>query len=238
MRLPITCMQRLETTGAICTARTLVEFRDDFKYELKCSNGHTTTTILQQQRFELLFDIGAYAIIDGYYREAVSSFAASLERFYEFAIRAILSNSSGSDKLFQDCWKAIKNLSERQIGGFLFIWAGKFQEKPEMLSTDFTGYRNDVIHKGRIPTKEEAIKFGNAVLKVLRHNMLALRERIPDSVNDVIQHHISEAQAKDATDKIVIMCASTIVSLSAGDPSHHEGDLEHHLNQVSKFRWN
>ena len=35
-------------------------------------------------KFELLFELGINALIDGYPREAVSSFASALERFYEF----------------------------------------------------------------------------------------------------------------------------------------------------------
>ena len=47
--------------------------------QIKCSRSHETTAILQEQKFEILFDIGAHAILDGYYREAVSSFTSSLE---------------------------------------------------------------------------------------------------------------------------------------------------------------
>jgi hypothetical protein len=67
-----------------------VEFRDDGRYEFTCPEGHTNVSSLQEQKFELLFEIGAFAIRDGYYREAVTSFASSLERFYEFFIKAAL----------------------------------------------------------------------------------------------------------------------------------------------------
>ena len=53
-----------------------LEFRDDGRYEITCPKGHSSFTIPQQQKFELLFDIGAYAITDGYYREAISSFTS------------------------------------------------------------------------------------------------------------------------------------------------------------------
>jgi hypothetical protein len=38
----------------------------------------------------VLFDIGANAVVDGYYREAITSFSASLERFYEYFLGALL----------------------------------------------------------------------------------------------------------------------------------------------------
>lgn len=56
---------------------------------MHCSHGHKTTTIVQNPKYEILFDIGANAIVDGYYREAVSSFTSSLERFYEYSIKIL-----------------------------------------------------------------------------------------------------------------------------------------------------
>ena len=50
-------------------------------YDLTCPSSHRTAFCLQNFKFELLFDLGLQAIDDGYYREAVSSFASALERF-------------------------------------------------------------------------------------------------------------------------------------------------------------
>ncbi len=61
-----------------------VELLDGNNYTFTCENGHKQTVLLQQQKFEMLFEVGANAILDGYYREAVSSFASSLERAYQF----------------------------------------------------------------------------------------------------------------------------------------------------------
>src|SRR6266852_7038801 len=62
------------------------EVRDDARYEVVCLRGHRSIVLLQEQKFEVLFELGANAILDRYYREAVMSFTASLEQFYEFAI--------------------------------------------------------------------------------------------------------------------------------------------------------
>jgi len=56
----------------------VVEIREDGRYETICPNSHKFIIVLQQLKFEVLFEIGAYAITDGYYREAVSSFTSSL----------------------------------------------------------------------------------------------------------------------------------------------------------------
>lgn len=213
-----------------------VEFRDNGKYELTCSHGHEATTILQQQKFEVLFDIGAHAILDGYYREAVSSFAASLERFYEFSIRVFLSKASGSDTLFKTCWKAVSSQSERQLGAFVFLWASNFNAAPVLLTSNRISFRNDVIHKGKIPTREEALAFGDAVLDVLRPSMLALREQLPDSVQQVVLYHLRDAQTPGNLAPSATMCASTIVSLSAGEASHHQGGLQYHFGKLLEWR--
>lgn len=236
MRLIIPCMKCFQEFGMPTDEFALVEFRDDGKYKLKCSNGHEATTILQQQKFEVLFDIGAHAILDGYYRESVSSFAASLERFYEFSIRTFLSKASGSDQLFKTCWKSVSSQSERQLGAFIFLWASNFNALPALLNSSKVSFRNDVVHKGKIPTKEEAIAFGDAVLNVLRPNMLALNEHLPDSVQQVVFYHLLDAQTPGATSSPSTMCASTIVSLSAGEPSHHQGDLKYHLDKLMQYR--
>ena len=213
-----------------------VEFRDDGKYELTCSNGHETTTLLQQQRFELLFDIGAHAILDGYYREAVSSFAASLERFYEFAIRVFLNNAGTPENVVTACWKTVSNQSERQLGAFVLIWASKFHAKPKLLEPNQVTFRNEVVHKGKIPSREEALYFGNSALDVLRQNMLQVRDQLPDSVGQVIIQHLRNCQANNSQHHSSTLCASTIVSLSAGDALHHEGDLEHQLGKLKTLR--
>lgn len=48
--------------------------------------------ILQESKFELLFEMAVIAFIDGYYREVVASLAASIERLYEFYIFAVALN--------------------------------------------------------------------------------------------------------------------------------------------------
>jgi hypothetical protein len=77
VKLPLTCAQCMVENISEAHPVASVEFRDDGRYEVQCPRGHRSITILQQQKFEVLFQIGAYAIADGYYREAVSSFASS-----------------------------------------------------------------------------------------------------------------------------------------------------------------
>lgn len=87
-----------------------------------CSKGDSTLTMLQQQKFEILFQIAAMALDDGYPREAITSTAASLERFYEFFINIIfIKNNSNLDE-FKKLWKYVENQLERQFGAYLFMY--------------------------------------------------------------------------------------------------------------------
>ena len=236
MRLLIPCMKCVHDSGAPRLAIARVEVRDDGRYELTCPNGHKAVTLLQQQKFEVLFDIGAYAILDGYYREAVSSFAASLERFYEFAIHVFLHNSGVPGEVVSSCWKEVSRQSERQLGAFVLLWASFFHSKPELLGTKRTEFRNDVVHKGKIPSKSEALSFGNAVLDILRKNMLQLRGELGNSVQRIVVQRLHDMQVGQPAEQPSTMCANTIVSLSAGEASHHQGSLEQHLAELQNWR--
>jgi hypothetical protein len=89
MRLAITCMSCFQADGKPSDEAVSVEMRDDGLYSVTCRRGHTTVTAIQEQKFEILFDIGAMALLDGYPREAVSSIASALERFYEYCIQVL-----------------------------------------------------------------------------------------------------------------------------------------------------
>lgn len=151
--------------------------------------------MLQQQRYEVLFEIGAHAILDRYYREAVSSFTTSRERFYEFGIRVMLAKLQATEPaLFAACWEAVSKHSERQLGAFVFLWAASFGECPEILNA-YTRLRNDVVHRGKIPTREEALDYGNAVLQATRANLQRLRQSHSTEIRADTTRHLREASA-------------------------------------------
>jgi hypothetical protein len=52
-------------------------------------------------KFEVLFDLAANAIVDGYYREAIASFAASLERFFEFFVHVACLKQGVEEDVFE-----------------------------------------------------------------------------------------------------------------------------------------
>lgn len=235
MRLTLSCMQCLQENGRPGGA-SQIEVRDDGCYMATCLSGHRTVTVLQQHKFEVLFEIGAHAILDGYYREAVSSFTSSLERFYEYTIRIFLEKSSGSDDLFQAAWKNVSNMSERQLGAFIFLWANHFKETPLLLPTGLITFRNEVIHKGKIPSREEALKYGDAVLDVLRPKIKKINETLPEQVQSSSFRQIMASAEKAGTSQGV---GTMSINAILGQCSSIEGPekrLEEHLILVDDMR--
>ena len=109
------------------------QLRDDAFYETRCEAGHTTSTVLQEHRFEWLSELAINAIIDGYYREAVASFAASLERFQEYSVRVIASKDGLTVDQFDNSWKYVVRHSERQLGAYIMSYCFEFQRVPPLL---------------------------------------------------------------------------------------------------------
>jgi hypothetical protein len=236
MKLPIACMQCLAENGKPSEALALVEFRDDGRYELTCHNGHTTTTILQQQRFEVLFDIGGHAILDGYYREAVSSFTSSLERFYEYFVKVVLLNKKVAVEDIEATWKHIAKQSERQFGAFMITYFSEFGQPPNVLSNSKVQFRNDVIHRGKIPSRQKAVDYGQAVLDVMRTQLIHLREEYPDGVLATTMPHLNSCRTEqDQSRSVSTVCISTILGWSIGEV-HDKPLLENALAALKIWR--
>jgi hypothetical protein len=168
MRLAIICHKCMEShRHSKREYMQSVEIIDSRHYEITCKRDHKIFTTLAEEKFDVLFEIAINAIIDGYYREAISSFAASLERFYEYAIDVILEFSQIQRAATISTWKSVSPSSERQLGAFIYVWLIQFRENPETLSNPKVSFRNKVIHKGHIPTKSEAVAFGDAVAGII-----------------------------------------------------------------------
>lgn len=167
----------------------ITEVLDNGLYIIHCQKGHTSKAVLTNIKFELLFDLGLNAIIDGYYRDAVSSITSSLERFYEFYIKAVWYQNGCSFSLIDENWKNISNQSERQLGAFIVSYVLMNKENaPLMNPNKEVLFRNNVIHKGYIPTREESINYAKVVLNLIEIPLLKLKKDFPDSVSSVYDY--------------------------------------------------
>jgi hypothetical protein len=144
-------------------------------YKVRCDKGHESTVFIENHKFDILFESGILAFVDGYSREAVSSIASSLERFFEFYIKVVsLKNGVYYDKI-SESWKKIAAQSERQIGAYVFVYLLENKKCPTLLSNKSKELRNKVIHKGYIPSDIEVKKYAWNVAKIVSSEYLFLK---------------------------------------------------------------
>lgn len=152
---------------------------DDLYYTFTCDNGHFNKYSVGNTRYGLLFESGLYAFLDGYNREAVSSFYVALERFYEYIVSMCFvydCNFSFSD--LENLKKTVY-LSERMYGVFCSVYMMKFKKAfvpfdnkdfLKEINVSFPGFenspvkfRNKIIHEGYIPSEQEILNYAKAV---------------------------------------------------------------------------
>lgn len=214
------------------------ELNDSGVYEARCQRGHQSYVILQQHKFEVLFDVGACALLDGYHREAVSSFSASLERFREFFFRSALLEYGIETKEIDTAWKQLAKQSERQFGAFTAIYLRECGQAPPVLSSKNVEFRNDVIHKGRIPERSEAIAYGDAVLDTVRPAILLAKSKFPIGVKKMIEGHLFVAhQSLPPGSQFATSCMPTILNLTGSDTPAPEVSLEEVLKDQEMWSW-
>jgi hypothetical protein len=188
MQIPFVC--------PVCSTQTNYTYWQDLQplansylYKVTCPNGHTSEFALRNFKYALLFEIGLSALAKGYHREAASSFATALERFYEYSIGVLLMHKFSAQTTgmfdeqaimrFDKLWKTGLKLSERQLGAFYALYFNEFDEAPVMLDEAFSksikhsiiknpvNFRNRIVHEGYIPSYEEAFQYGEAVSKYM-----------------------------------------------------------------------
>jgi hypothetical protein len=168
-----------------------------------CDRGHFSAFVSQQQQFEALSEIAIQAIFDGYYRESVVSFAAALERLYEFYVEVICCYRGICHGEYSIAWKALKTQSERQLGAFCICYLLENSAPAKLLSVKSVEFRNKVIHQGLLPSRDEAVQFGQAVadcgfplLKMLKSGQYA--SALNNSISRLIGARSKVARAKGA----------------------------------------
>lgn len=144
-----------------------VELTHEGSYLCQCPKGHRFITHLQNEHFQMLFELATVAISDGYYREAVTSYTAALERYYEYCIRVFCVAQDVDLNIIDATWKHVGKLSERQFGAYAFLYATAFKKAPVVLTNKRTEFRNDVVHKGHIPNATQALEYGESVREII-----------------------------------------------------------------------
>lgn len=159
-------------------------------YNVKCPKGHHFSVDILSHHFQVLFENGIHALSDDYYIESFVSFVTSYERFIEYFLNVVLKSNEVSETVFDDTWKELAKQSERQVGAFNLVFLQEFKEKPIQLTSKNKELRNNVIHKGYLPTKGDCIKFGDNVLEFIRLiiNLLKKHEKYEYELISSVNH--------------------------------------------------
>lgn len=209
-----------------------IQLTNEVSYEVKCTFGHSSAIFINLFKHEILFEIGVHSILDGYYREAITSFAASLERFYEFASRSIALHYKLPNDEENRCWKEVSSQSERQLGAYIYLHAIHFKKQPRLLSNSQTALRNSSVHKGQIPTYDEAVEFGDEALSIISETSLKIWQTIPEAANKIVNKH-AEISVKKLIDAGGSQSGTTqCIDSAITGKIHDKRSLKEHLKRT------
>lgn len=235
MRLFLPCMSCFEELGRPDLASYPADILNNVTAKFVCQQGHKSVVVLQSQKFAILAELAVTAILDGYYREAVSTFASSLERFQEFYIKTVLRSRGFDLEMFEKLWKGVHKQSERQFGAYQFVFGLEEGEPPRMLSNNKVTFRNKVIHQGLIPTYDEAIAFGQSVADVVN----PVYRRLTSDKSEVLktiewEEILSGYQSAEPNEKPSTMSIATLLGSSrrAGISDPTVGDWLSHTDSM------
>jgi hypothetical protein len=219
----------------------LAQIRDDGVYRFTCPVGHDSAVVLANLKFELLFEVGVHAILDGYSRDAITSFASSLETFYEFVFRVVARKLSLDDKATNQVWNIVARQSERQLGLYLASYSLLTKEVPPILDGANVEFRNKVIHKAYIPTNDEAIAFGNTVLEIVDSTLDSLKHAAGSTVVEVYEQLLPPSLPDRKPDGSEIMVGRTNILTTIDVCNPREGDarrgtVEKQLERITHRR--
>ena len=61
----------------------------------------------------------------------------------------------------------MSNQSERQMGAYIVAYSSLFGEEVPLMNDSQRNFRNSVIHKGEIPTREKTIQYAGVILRLI-----------------------------------------------------------------------
>lgn len=215
-----------------------IEANDKSTYRVDCGQHGERNIVLFTQRFEILFQIGLNAILDGYYREAVMSFSSSLERFYEYYLRIVAVDNKLAKDMFDDLWKRrFIKWSERQLGAFNVVYMLKNESIPPALNDQSSKLRNDVAHKGKIPSRDEANDCGEEILSIIVPILSNLRTNFKVAIETCDKDLLDELRKEVPNDADIVLNGSIhlVFGPSKADPNANAG-MSKKLDLIHSWR--
>jgi hypothetical protein len=173
-----------------CFQLVPVPVRDDSAYKFTCPDGHQSLIWLQNEKHDILFEGAGLALLDGYIREAAFGLASALERFLEFAVRALSLQLGIPPEEQEATWKILAKQSERQLGMFLGMWLVHTKTAAVYLEGKWVEFRNNVVHNGYVPTEPQVMAYGDRVLAYIDDRLDVLDRTAVEGMNVALARRI------------------------------------------------
>jgi hypothetical protein len=128
-------------------------------------------------------------------------------------------------------------MSERQLGMFIAAHLLHFKKAPNLMPEKRANFRNDVIHKGRIPLKEEAVEYANEVLGLIRPLLIEVKKTMTDSVQTFTMGRIAKRhEVLGQTPRSTLSIASA-VSLTRSLDEPDSKTIEASLKRIERNKY-
>lgn len=189
------CMECQKELGHPSFEPIIADYYDEALAYIECSKGHKSAILLQSQKFEVLLESAANALIEGYTLEAASSLSSAYERFFEFAINVYCKKNNTSKEALSETFKQVSKQSERQVGGFLFLHLLTFGTH-YTLNKKIPELRNKVIHQGYIPTPEEVANLGDLIYNEISTITTLIKSSLSNEIQQVVMDTVQRRNEK------------------------------------------
>lgn len=188
MEIPLICAECSKQNLTISSLPTIYNINESDFYEVTCEHGHTSYYFLQNEKFDILFNMAILALRDGYYREAILNFASALERFYEFGIRLMSEiNNISKENTEILLYKQLKNASEKELGAYNALYLITRKIPAKNLSNKSRELRNGVVHQGNSPTFEKTLDYGDKVYKLIREDYFYFEKNYHSKISKIAE---------------------------------------------------
>lgn len=166
-------------------------------YCFTCQEGHYNQYILQNHKYDMAFEDGLEYMRNRKYKQAFIEFNTAQEAVLVFALQMLCYANQISIEMLSDAMKDIQSFSERIAGAFLFVYLMVFKKRGQFYSSKHKELRNNVIHKGYIPTEAETIDF----TREIHRRIVSLLEEIKSLPNEIANtvftsHYMREMHIK------------------------------------------
>lgn len=195
MKILTMCMECQKELGHPSFEPITADYYEEALAYIECSKGHKSAILLQSQKFEVLLESAANALIEGHTLEAASSLSSAYERFFEFAINVFCKKNNVSKVALEETFKQVSKQSERQVGAFLFLHLLTFGSNYP-LNKKIPELRNQVIHQGYIPTPDEVFKFGELIYKEITSITSLIKSNLENEMQQVVADTVQRRNEK------------------------------------------